>query len=1029
MADSKILDKNRAGKNATTTSTNNKKMVVRSSKLSLKKDNSISTSRRKKLLKLLKGNNPRIKRKSQQIIFQRKQSKNDKNNVNQEPLDSTNKSQPVNTQSISRRQRIRESRRDELKQQQHDLMMRPNKVDTTIASAPVTNNDTEQKNEKTNTQVFLNRKNRQEKIRNQRKKSNTYKGYISKVKLEKQQGQQEKISTNTTNLRHKNQKRALHLSKNEQLEKKKRNNKRKEGKKKVAAKRNMRAKLDNMLKDQISPKNPFKNKIKDLIIDKVGRDEEGNLNLVGMLITMLIILKLPILLKLIVIILIVAVVIAIISIFVSFWTTILSLFVVKTESMMITEAYNYVTWLDTYKNKEVYDTYNRLVDDPEHDEVYFEVNGIESDPEQFMYVSNGDNYIYYLNAKFEDYDIDNTAIVTYRKRVAEKTGVWIPWSSRDNTYAVFHDAPHPLSPEPIKVFTVKDEIHALHDMVYNYTTVIEKDKEVETVVITVDKETGEEHTEVKREKKNVATVKINVQTIGEMFDSDPEVGVYVARRYSREDDYYGRVIAFDEDEVDKYYPIMEKDRFEDKIFMANPFGKMNYANVVDNFGYRRRNPNTQHYEIALEAEPGTPVYATTFETVESINYSYQAGHTDGSAPVTTAIETDTGLYYAYYVNIDPVVRPGRTLEAGDLIGYTRNQFDGNLLVAMKEYRFWHKDPDVYPAIYINNLVFSTDTNLAYMRNGGGLHGNLINPPLAVTKWQNRVAEQTSKHGIEAFTNAILSMIWVESGGNEAIQPDIMNAQLALSSPDRITTPEESIEKGVEYFAYLLKKAQSNNLNGLAAVQAYNYGEAYLDDLIKRNAPYSFEDARLYAQMKSNNQTIPFNHIVAQGLGYNWRYIFGNMFYTAMVTRNIMADTGRLAELARRELGNPNGEKYWRWAGFNNRMEWSAVFVSWIANEAGYLEQGRVLNTANVLDMKEWFEANDKFKTYDENYVPQSGDLVFFDWTGGRTGKDHVGIVEYSGGNIIQVIEGNSDNLVRRRTYAIGSNVISGYGLP
>ena len=88
-----------------------------------------------------------------------------------------------------------------------------------------------------------------------------------------------------------------------------------------------------------------------MIIDKVGRDEEGNLNLVGMLITILIILKLPILLKLIVVILIVAVIIAIISIFVSFWTTILSLFVVKTESMMITEAYNYVTWLDTYKTK------------------------------------------------------------------------------------------------------------------------------------------------------------------------------------------------------------------------------------------------------------------------------------------------------------------------------------------------------------------------------------------------------------------------------------------------------------------------------------------------------------------------------------------------------------------------------------------------------------------------------------------------------------------------------------------------------
>lgn len=453
-------------------------MVVRGSKLSFKKDNSISTSRRKKLMKLLKGNNPHIKRKSQQTIFQRNKSKNDKNNVNQKPLDRTAKGKRVNTQSIHRRQRIRDSRRDELKQQQHDSMMRPNKVDTPIAPAPVANNNTDQKKEKANTQAIFNQKNRHQQIREQQKKNTTYEGYTSKAKLEKQQGQQEKISSNTTNIRHKNQKKALHLSKNEQLEKKKRNNKRKEGKKKVAAKRNMRAKLDNMLKDQISPKNPFKNKIKDLIIDKVGRDEEGNLNLVGMLITILIILKLPILLKLIVVILIVAVVIAIISIFVSFWTTILSLFVVKTESMMITEAYNYVTWLDTYKNKEVYDTYNRLVDDPEHDEVYFEVNGIESDPEQFMYVSNGDNYIYYLNAKFEDYDIDNIAIATYRKRVAEKTGVWIPWSWRDNTYAVFQDAPHPLSPEPIKVFTVKDEIHALHDMVYNYTTVIEKDKEV-----------------------------------------------------------------------------------------------------------------------------------------------------------------------------------------------------------------------------------------------------------------------------------------------------------------------------------------------------------------------------------------------------------------------------------------------------------------------------------------------------------------------------------------------------------------------
>lgn len=207
-------------------------MVVKGSKLSLKKGSSISTSRRKKLMKLLKGNNPHIKRKSQQAIFQRNKSKNDKNNVNQEPLDSIDKGKPVNTQSIHRRKRVRESRRDELKQQQHDSMMRPNKVDTTIAPAPVTNNNTEQKKEKANTQAIFNQKNRHQKIREQQKKNTIYKGYISKVKLEKQTGQQERISSTTSKIRHKNDRKALHLSKNEQLEKKKRNNKRKEGKKK-----------------------------------------------------------------------------------------------------------------------------------------------------------------------------------------------------------------------------------------------------------------------------------------------------------------------------------------------------------------------------------------------------------------------------------------------------------------------------------------------------------------------------------------------------------------------------------------------------------------------------------------------------------------------------------------------------------------------------------------------------------------------------------------------------------------------------
>ena len=92
----------------------------------------------------------------------------------------------------------------------------------------------------------------------------------------------------------------------------------------------------------------------------------------------------------------------------------------------------------------------------------------------------------------------------------------------------------------------------------------------------------------------------------------------------------------------------------------------------------------------------------------------------------------------------------------------------------------------------------------------------------------------------------------------------------------------------------------------------------------------------------------------------------------------------------------NGDKYWRWFGFENRAEWSAMFVSWVADQAGYINQNRVLKTPNVLAMRDWFYENEKFKRHDEEYLPQSGDLIFFDWTGGRTGKDFVGIVEYAG---------------------------------
>lgn len=1026
MPDAKILSKDRASGNVSTTTTKSKKMVLQREKSQSAKVSKKSVRYLQALLRKGKMASP-IRTRSQQhrkiLNDQRKKSKQERQTLSSRS--SSQKSIQQNRNRRSMRDNLRKNRQQSTRHSATNMnqssTQRSNNYHRSVKQITSGTN-------KSNTQMIIQQKQRREMIREQKKKDRdsiryTHKGYEYKKapsqKLTKQGSASDRQTTGVQNKKNKHQ--SMQVSGTKRREREKQKHTRQAGKKKSYGVKNMRQKVQDSLKKEIKPKNQFKNYFKEMIIDKIGTDSDGNLNFIGFILA--VILLVPMLITFLIVIVIMAIVATIVAIFITVWMFIASLFVIKTEAMAMTEAYMYITWLDTHKNKDVYDRYQQLVADKTNEIVYFEVNGIQSDPEKFMFASNGDNYLYYLNAKYEDYDITNTAIATYRKRIADKTGVWIPWSMRNSTYAVFQDAPHPTTSEPIKVYKVKDEIHAVHDMIYNYTTKIEKDKEIETVTVTVDKETGEEKTEIKTEKKTVATVEVNVKTIGEMFDTKPEVDVYSLNKH------YGSVLAFDDEEVDKYYPIMELERFEDKIFMRNPFGKKNYATVVDNFGYRRRDESVEHYQIALEAEPGTPVYATTTEEVDDIDYEYRAGHTDGSVPTTTAIETDTGDYYAYYVNVDPVVRPGTDLKEGDLIGYTKDQFDGNLLLAMKEYRFWHKDPNVYPAIYIDKLVFANDTNLAYLRNGGGLRGELINPPEKVMQWREKVVEETKKQDISSYTNAVLSMIWVESGGDQELTKDIMNVKNAVDKPITVTTPEQSIELGVAQFADLLKKAEKNTISPLAAVQAYNYGEAYLDDLIKRNAPHTFENSKYYAQEKSNSQTVPFNHSVALTLGYTWRYNFGNMFYAPMVTRNISGDTGKLAEIAIKELGNANGEKYWRWAGFENRMEWSAVFVSWVANEAGYLDQGRVLQTPSVLNMFNWFKEEEKFKGPEEEYTPQSGDIVFFDWAGGKTGKDHVGIVEYADGNIVQVIEGNSNNLVRRKTYSLTSNVISGYGIP
>lgn len=138
-------------------------------------------------------------------------------------------------------------------------------------------------------------------------------------------------------------------------------------------------------------------------------------------------------------------------------------------------------------------------------------------------------------------------------------------------------------------------------------------------------------------------------------------------------------------------------------------------------------------------------------------------------------------------------------------------------------------------------------------------------------------------------------------------------------------------------------------------------------------------------------------------------------------------SGDIVEIAAAQIGNEGGAPYWSWYGFDSRVEWCACFVSWCANEAGYIETGVIPKFAACQSQGvAWFKERGQWQ--DGGYTPAPGEIIFFDW-GGDGSADHVGIVESVADGRVNTIEGNSGDTCRRKSYAIGSSVIYGYGIP
>ena len=147
---------------------------------------------------------------------------------------------------------------------------------------------------------------------------------------------------------------------------------------------------------------------------------------------------------------------------------------------------------------------------------------------------------------------------------------------------------------------------------------------------------------------------------------------------------------------------------------------------------------------------------------------------------------------------------------------------------------------------------------------------------------------------------------------------------------------------------------------------------------------------------------------------------------SQVLYGITSGDGEIVSVALSQVGNVGGQPYWSWYGFNSRVEWCACFVSWCANECGYIENGIIPKFAGCIQGSEWFMERGQWQ--DGSFTPEAGSIIFFDWEGdGLT--DHVGIVERVENGTVYTVEGNSGDACRQNSYSIGSSVIYGYGIP
>lgn len=152
-----------------------------------------------------------------------------------------------------------------------------------------------------------------------------------------------------------------------------------------------------------------------------------------------------------------------------------------------------------------------------------------------------------------------------------------------------------------------------------------------------------------------------------------------------------------------------------------------------------------------------------------------------------------------------------------------------------------------------------------------------------------------------------------------------------------------------------------------------------------------------------------------------------LFITILVSNTNNNGAEQIVQVALAEEGTTDGSEYWQFVVGSqfidgNSTPWCACFVSWCAEQCGFIEDGIFPRSASVAVYEAYYRQRNLY-VESGDYIPRQGDLIIF-------GSDeHIGIVQYTEGGRVITIEGNTSDAVHSRSYALTSSYISGYCTP